>query len=252
MSDTPKTDYAYTCECGSVRWVMRRDHVLECHECQSELIDAVWVASENDMARELADARMHAGDFAADTVRLEEENAELKERLDSIEYLDLATATQVISEYRGKCEVLERELSAMTAERDALLAHEQNHEHREVVENIELRAERDRLLNRCESCAALTPELSALRAENDELRSQLENQHRIANEYWDERNALQDKCNLLVKLLRELLTLDHYKMMEGHPQAWRGNNPGCTRMEGGSCCSECFIERVRAASEGKR
>ena len=39
------TDKAYLCECGSVRWCLREDHKLECHECGSVIENCEWKAT---------------------------------------------------------------------------------------------------------------------------------------------------------------------------------------------------------------
>ena len=43
MSKTKDKDLGYTCECGSVNWVMRKDNRLECSKCLSVIEDAAWV-----------------------------------------------------------------------------------------------------------------------------------------------------------------------------------------------------------------
>ncbi len=68
-------DLAYTCECGTVEWVMRKDNRLECAECQSVLENVAWVVTPVKMIAKWEDGdgveKTKYGELVADGVERE-------------------------------------------------------------------------------------------------------------------------------------------------------------------------------------
>ena len=49
LEDVSEKDFAKVCDCGSVKWCLRKDGKIECYECQTVLDDATWQRCGNEV-----------------------------------------------------------------------------------------------------------------------------------------------------------------------------------------------------------